>query len=52
MPQDDEVVFTIQIRPEAIEVEGHIGADADETEAFACASDSLVLSGTSTEPRL
>jgi hypothetical protein len=37
MPQDQdrEVTFTVQIKPETVEVGAYIGPDADETEAFA-----------------
>ena len=35
MHRDTRVVFTIQIRPETVELDGQIGADADESEAFA-----------------
>jgi len=35
VPHDREIVFTIEVKPETVEVDGHIGADADTAEAFA-----------------
>lgn len=37
MPQgtDAEVVFTVQIKPKSVDLDGYVGADADEAEAFA-----------------
>ena len=34
MPEEREVVFTIQLKPETVEMDGRIGADANEVEAF------------------
>jgi hypothetical protein len=35
MPEDREVVFTIRVKPETVEVDGRIGAGADEADAVA-----------------
>ena len=35
MPEDKEVVFTLRVKPETVEVDGRVGADANEGEAFA-----------------
>ena len=37
MPQefDDRVVFTVESKPKIVELDGYIGADANQAEAFA-----------------
>ena len=36
MPEDKEVMFTVHVRPESVEVDGRVGSDAEDDAYALC----------------